>query len=86
MFQRWVKERQIPRIQTDYNGWVAPVTKAQLDDYIDFAYGSCPSYTDIEKMLTLEGKAYLVDKLNVIKNLIATLDDSKQYGLVAECD
>lgn len=86
MFHRWINEKQIPCVQTDYNGWVASVTKAQLNDYIDFAYGSCPSYTDVDKMLTWEGEAYLVAKLNIIKHLVATLDESKQYGLVAECD
>lgn len=86
LFQQWIKDRQIACVQPDYSAFVARVTKAQIADYINYAYGSNSSYTDPEQMLRWEGKPYLVDKLEEIKALIASLDKDKLYALVAECD
>lgn len=86
LFHRWIKDRQITCVETDYSAYVARVTKAQIADYVDYAYGSNESYTDPDCMLRWEGRPYLVDKLEKIKAFIASLDNEKLYALVAECD
>ncbi|HZW12392.1 MAG TPA: hypothetical protein VFF81_04290 [Noviherbaspirillum sp.] len=85
-FHEWVKARQIPVKETDHSGYVAQVTKAQLEDYIEFAYGSEPSYNDPAHMLMWDGVAYLVKQLDEVKAVVAHLDAQKFYALVAECD
>ena len=86
LFHGWVKDRQILWMQTDATGFVAPVTKAQLLDYVDYVYGSDDSYTDPAHMLCWEGKPYLVDWLIEIQVFISTLEETKLYALVAETD
>ncbi|QOL50236.1 hypothetical protein [Massilia litorea] len=85
-FHDWVGLREVPIKETDYTAYVATLSKSQIEDYIRFAYDSDPSYNDPKAMLTWEGKAYLVEKLNEIKDFVATLDPCKEYALVAECD
>lgn len=86
LFHSWVGEKDIQCVQTDDTGYVATVTKAQIVDYLAYAYGSDKSYTDPAHMLRWESKAYLVDKLVELKAFVDSLDGARLYALVAETD
>ena len=73
-FHDWVKIRQIPIKETDHTAYVATVTKAQIEDYIAFAYGPAPD------------RGGSARQLSEIEAVLATLQANKLYALVAECD
>ena len=54
-FHEWVERSGIECKQTWHEVWVAKVTKGQIHDYIEYCYGSDPSYIDPDKWLTWEG-------------------------------
>ena len=82
-FHEWVKNTGVECKQTDFGGWVARVTQSQLLGYIDHCYGSDPFYNDPDRMVMWEGRPYLVDRLDAIKNFVSGSDSSKIYALVA---
>jgi hypothetical protein len=85
-FDEWVEKAGVFHAQTDFDGFVARVTKAQILEFIEFCYGSDSSYTDPDRMLrSSDGKAFLVEKLDRLKVEVAALDDGIDYGLVSEC-
>jgi hypothetical protein len=82
-FHEWVERSGVECKLTWHEVWVARVTKAQIHDYIEYCYGSDPSYNDPDKWLTWEGRPYLVDRLDAVKEFVAGLDRQEQYALVA---
>lgn len=80
-FFDWVKTKQCEWKQVDWGGWVAKVRKADIIEFVEFCYGSDPSYTDPGKMLRWEGKTYLVDRLTDLKRFIDNLEDDAVYAL-----
>jgi hypothetical protein len=53
--------------------------------FITDHYDADPAYTDPARMLYWEGRAYQVESLKELKEKVAALDDSREYGLVSEC-
>ena len=82
-FHEWVEMSGIECKQTWYEVWVAKVTRGQIHDYIEYCYGSDPSYNDPDKWLTWEGRPYLVDRLAAVKEFVSGLNRQEQYALVA---
>jgi hypothetical protein len=82
---RWVRKVGAFYAQTDFDAYVARVTRAQILDFIEFCYGWDSSYTDPDQMLRSHGTAYLVEQLDKLKREVASLDDATEYGLVSEC-
>lgn len=83
IYRRWVEEKFIDCKQTDFGGWVARVTKAQIEDYLAYCYDSDPSYTEKRRMLEWRGKYYQVEKLIEIRAFLKGFDNQKLYALVA---
>lgn len=83
LFHDWVRSTNVESKQTDFGGWVAIVSKHQIRAFIDFCYQKDPSNTDPERMLDGEGRGYLVDRLNDLRDFVESLDDDRQYALVA---
>ena len=79
-FHRWVDESGVECRQTDFGGWVARVTRQQLVDYIEYCYGAESKYTDPD-----EGQAWkhLVDRLEKVRQEVASFDEGRLYALVA---
>ena len=82
-FHEWVERSGIECKQTWHEVWVAKVTKGQIHDYIEYCYGSDPSYIDPDKWLTWEGRPYLVDRLDAVKEFVSGLNRQERYALVA---
>ena len=82
-FHKWVDKAGVECKKTDFGGWVAKVTQNQLLDFIDHCYGSDPGYNDPDRMLMWDGRPYLVDRLNAIRDFVSELDGTKLYALVA---
>ena len=82
-YHKWVKRMGIDCKQTDFGGWVTKVTQSQLFNYIDYCYGTDPGYNDPDKMLMWEGRPYLVDRLDALREFVSDINGSKQYALVA---
>ena len=70
-FHEWVEKSGVECKKTWYEVWVARVSKAQIHDYIEYGYGSDPGYNDPDKMLTWEGRPYLGDRLDSVKELVS---------------
>jgi hypothetical protein len=49
-FFDWTGRTKVTRKQTDYGGWVARVTRAQLLDFIRFCYGS-DQHEEVDKLI-----------------------------------
>lgn len=81
-FDDWVKRSGCETKATDWGTRVARVTKSQIRDFIAFCFDDDPHYNDPEQMLTWEGKPYLVDKLNRLREFVETLRDHEVYRLV----
>lgn len=82
-YHAWVKQNNIECKQTDFGGHVARVTCGQIEDYLEFCYGSDPSYTDKSRMTLWEGNLYPLHYLTQIRDFVKTLDNQKLFGLVA---
>ncbi len=76
-FHAWVKLRGIAVKETDYTAYVAKVTKTQIEDYLQFAYGDAQEgYFASERS----------EQLQQIRAIVTALAPDKLYALVAECD
>ena len=82
-FFRWVELRRNDYKQTDWDGWVAKVTKEDILNFIDHRYKTDPRYTDPQQVLYRNGKAVFVEQLNDLIEYVSSLDDEKLYALVA---
>jgi hypothetical protein len=83
LFLKWVVASGCEYKQTDWGAWVAKVTKKQIQEFISVCYGADESYTNEEKALRWQGKAYLVERLKSLTAFVDTLDETKLYALVA---
>jgi hypothetical protein len=83
LYHDWLKTSEIEWKQTDFGGWVAKVSKSQILEYIEFCYGTDPSYTDPEKAMTWEGRLYQVEALQEIREQVMALPDGLRLALVA---
>lgn len=70
-FHRWVKSNGVTCEQTDFGGWVAKVKKAQLRDFIAVTYRGS------------EELPWVKNCLPDLLEFVATLDEGREYGLVA---
>jgi len=77
-FHRWIEKSGVECKLTWYEVWVAIVTKNQINDYIEYCYGSDPSYNDPNIWLP-----HLVDRLDSVKVFVSELNSHEQYALVA---
>jgi hypothetical protein len=79
-FHRWVDKTGIEFRKTDFGGWVCRVKPRQLADYIEYCYGTDSMYTNPDKKLAWE---HLNDRLDNLREVVASLDEEKRYALVA---
>ena len=82
-FHEWVERSGVECKLIWYEVWVAKVTRAQIHDFIGYCYGSDSSYNDPDKWLTWEGRPYLVDRLDAVKEFVSGLNGQERYALVA---
>lgn len=76
-FHEWVEKTGVVCKKTDYSGWVAIVNKAQIMDYLDYAYGNHGIYHGPDAW------PGCVESLAEVKRFADALDPEKDYGLVA---
>ena len=65
----WAKRNNVYHAQTDFDGWVARATKAQV---LAFVAEQASNSRDPQKW-------------DAIREQIEALDDASEYGLVSEC-
>jgi hypothetical protein len=82
-FHEWVKAAGIEVREVAIECFVARVTKAQVLAFIEYCYGSEPSYNNPAQMLRSKGRPYLVVKLEKLKAQVPALDERGEYGIVA---
>lgn len=82
-YRDWVKEKGIECCQTDFGGWVARVTKEEIEDYLHYCYADDPHYADPKKAITWQRTDCLRGELGEILVFVETLDEKKTYALVA---
>ena len=78
-FHRWVKKSGVECRQTDFGGWVSRMTPRQLAGYIEYCYGADSKYPDSDENLVWK---HLNDRLDKLREFVASLDEEKQYALV----
>lgn len=83
LYHDWLKVVGVEFKKTDFGGWVAKVTKSQILDYIDFCYGTDSTYVDPQRHFTWEGRPYLVEALEKVRQQVMALPDELRLGLVA---
>ncbi|MFM5229850.1 hypothetical protein ACET9H_11370 [Aeromonas media] len=71
VFHAWVKRSGVECKQTDFGGWVAKVTKAQIDDYVRFSYEG------------QEDLSWVAHGLPKLQAWLSELDAKTVYALVA---
>jgi hypothetical protein len=71
VFHSWVRNTGVECKQTDFGGWVAKVTKAQIEDYVRFCYQG------------QEDLPWVAQELPELRAWIATLKPKMLYALVA---
>ena len=64
--------------QTDWGGWVAKATKAQIQEFIKEAYAEDETYERRDPVL-----GHLYDWMQELLAFVNALDDEKLYALVA---
>lgn len=65
----WAKRNNVYHAKTDFDGWVARVSKAQLLAFVD----ACAS------------SSRTPERWSTVRDEIQTLPDDGEYGLVSEC-
>ncbi len=70
-FHAWVKARGVTCEQTDFGGWVARVTKAQISEFI------AETYRGDEEL------SWVAHQLPELRRFVETLEENHEYGLVA---
>jgi hypothetical protein len=82
--REWCKERGIPVVVEGLTV-STKVKKPQIEDFIEYVYGSDPSYSDPAKMLTWKGRAYLANSLTNLRAFVAQqLSPRLRYELRAD--
>jgi len=72
LIHTWSKERGVELLRGDDGlTWTAKVKQRQIADFIEYVYGSDPSYNDPAKMLTWQGRAYLANALTNLRAFVA---------------
>ena len=63
--------------QTDWGGWVARVTKAQIEEFIRDIHDAHPWYQSDSPM------PHMKERLDALRGFVATLKDDEKYALIA---
>ena len=79
-FYEWVEATGVVSKQTDFDGFVAIVTKAQILDFVDFCYEM-----DAQRLHSKVLPDQEMDALNEVLRCVAQLRENKHYALVAQC-
>ncbi|WP_109485388.1 hypothetical protein [Occallatibacter savannae] len=80
----WCKERNLNPVWERLDIRVT-VTKAQIEDFIDYVYRDDASYWEPAKMLMWEGRAYLANSLTNLRAFVAQeLNPKRTYELKAD--
>jgi hypothetical protein len=75
-----VEATRVVSKQTDLDGFVAIVTKAQILDFVDFCH-----QIDAQRLHSKVLPDQEMDALNEVLRYVAQLRDNEHYALVAEC-
>jgi hypothetical protein len=71
VFHAWVKHSGVECKQTDFGGWVAKVTKAQIEDYLRYCYQG------------QEDLPWVAHGLPELQSCVSNLNAKTVYALVA---
>ena len=78
MLEAWLERSGLVWKQLDWDSYEVGVTKAQLEDYIEFSYGS-------DSTNAASGSPWPIEKLETVRQQLADLEDDAQYYLVSSC-
>lgn len=75
---RKIDSGELPGKQVDWGAWVARVTRREIEAFIKECYGAARLYQERGEVL-----GHLYDQLQELRRYVASLEDGKEYALVA---
>jgi hypothetical protein len=77
-FHRRLASGEFKGRQTDWGGWVAPASKAQIEAFMADLYFPRPSLENLKRLFP-----HVTDPLDELVAFVSDMDDDGQFALVA---